>query len=167
MNSFTTEELKLHDHPVWRAKADITLNMRIDSEDGVERTEQLWARRRGGDRYEICCIPFFIYDLALGDVVRITPQGGRNIVEGVVETAGHHTFRVWFGDGVLSPAAAAATREQVLARLEALGCAHEWFSDNLLAIDAPDDATAVTLADYLLEREEAGQFQYETGRTEE
>lgn len=163
MNTFATDDLKLHTHPVWRARADITLNMPIDSEDGVERSEQLWARRRGDHLYEICCIPFFIYDLALGDIIRIAPQEGRNVVEGVVETHGHHTFRVWFGDA----ATAASSREELLARVESSHCLHEWFSDNLLAIDAPDDATAVALANYLLECEEAGRFQYETGRTEE
>jgi hypothetical protein len=29
----------------------------------------LWARQVGDRRFEICCIPFFLYDVALGDVV--------------------------------------------------------------------------------------------------
>jgi hypothetical protein len=34
-----------------------------------DRDEQLWARQVGDRRFEICCIPFFVYDMALGDVV--------------------------------------------------------------------------------------------------
>ena len=39
------------------------------------RFEQLWARQESADLFEICCIPFFVHKLALGDVVRTDTEG--------------------------------------------------------------------------------------------
>ena len=155
------DDVKVHVHPAWRDKADFMLNMKIDSEDGVLRYEQLWVKRHDNELFEICCIPFFLYDLALGDKVRVAEQEGRRVMEGAVELSGHHTFRVWFGD---SPQA--GTKDEVVAQMECWGCLFEWFSEYLLAIDAANDETAVAVADYLLTQEEQGYLQYETGRTE-
>lgn len=44
----------------------------------------------------MCCIPFFVYDVALGDVVATSPEGdGKYIVEKVVQPSGRFVFRVW------------------------------------------------------------------------
>jgi hypothetical protein len=155
------DDVKVHVHPVWRDKADFMLNMKIDSEDGALRYEQLWVKRHGEELFEICCIPFFLYDLALGDKVRVAEQDGRRVMEGAVEFSGHHTFRAWFGDS-----SQATAKDEVLRELERRGCLYEWFSENLLAIDAPNDGVAMAIADYLLAQEEQEYLQYETGRTE-
>ena len=155
------DDVKVHVHPAWRDKADFMLNIKIDSEDGALRYEQLWVKQHGDDLFEICCIPFFLYDLALGDKVRVVEQDGRRVFEGAIEASGHHTFRIWFGD-----TKDAAVREQVVQQLEQSGCAFEWFSEHLLSIDAENDEIAVMLAEYLMTCEEHGYLQYETGRTE-
>jgi len=155
------DDVKMHVHPVWREKADFLLNMKIDSEDDAVRYEQLWVKRHDENRFEICCIPFFLYDMALGDIVRVSAQDGRQVMEGVEEIAGHHTFRVWFGDTQDT-----AAKDEVLQELSRLDCLFEWFSEYLLAIDAPDDAAAIELAEFLLYQEERERLQYETGRTE-
>lgn len=155
------DDIKVHVHPAWRDKADFMLNMKIDSEDGALRYEQLWVKRHGEDVFEICCIPFFLYDLALGDLVRVTEQDGRRVFEGAIEPSGHHTFRAWFGNSSHPTA-----KDEVLHQLEQFGCKFEWFSEHLLAINAADDQVAMTVADYLLEQEEHEYLQYETGRTE-
>jgi hypothetical protein len=47
----------------------------------------------------LCCIPFFLYDIALGDVVRTSAQGDRRyVLESVVSPSGRHVFGVWFGE---------------------------------------------------------------------
>ena len=47
----------------------------------------------------MCCIPFFVFDLALGDVVATSPREGRKyVVDKVVEPSGRYVFRVWFGE---------------------------------------------------------------------
>ena len=48
-------------------------------------TEQLWARRVDDEHHEICCIPFFVYDLALGDTVEVDAD---HLVTRVVEPSG-------------------------------------------------------------------------------
>ncbi|MDF2440377.1 MAG: hypothetical protein JWN98_1361 [Abditibacteriota bacterium] len=154
------EDIKKHPEPVWRDKANYTLIMKIDSEDDVLRHEELWARQMSDEHFQICCIPFFIYDIHLGDVVQIRPHNGKNLVQGVLEPSGHHTFRVWF------TSFNQAVRSDVLAEVKQLGCLTEWFSDQLLAVDAADDAIAVQVAQMLEERTERGELDYETGRTE-
>ncbi|MBI9114878.1 DUF4265 domain-containing protein [Sanguibacter suaedae] len=41
-----------------------------------DNLEQLWTKRVGDDLLELCCIPFFAYDLALGNVVRAEASSG-------------------------------------------------------------------------------------------
>ncbi len=154
------EDIKTHREAAWHERANYKLIMKIDSEDDILRHEELWARQMSDERFEICCIPFFIYDIHLGDVVRIRPRDGKNLVEGVLTPSGHHTFRVWF------TSFSQAVRADVLAEVKELGCLTEWFSDQLLAVDASDDAVAVQIAQMLEERSERGELDYETGRTE-
>ena len=37
--------------------------------DGKNEWEQLWGKEVGPQRCIVCCIPFFVYDVALGDEV--------------------------------------------------------------------------------------------------
>ncbi len=153
-----------HEAPAWRERADSLVHAWI-REEGKEpasrwRWEQIWARRVGENRYEVCCIPFFAYDLALGDEIETGRRQDRDpVLERVAKPSGHYTFRVWFRDPALRGALAGEVRD--------LGCLTEWRSltSNLLAVDAPSQAVAQRVADLLLAREKAGGIQYETGRT--
>jgi len=157
---FTEDELKVHRSPAWRDRADFILQMKIESRDPTPRFEQIWSRQLGGELFEVCCIPFFIYDLALGDHVRVRERDGRNLVD-VVAAAGRHTFRAWFGN---SPGAG---RDEVAAELQRLGCLLEWHSRDLLAIDAANDEMALQAVALLENYEKQGHLQFETGRTGE
>ena len=55
--------------------------------------EQLWTTRVGENRFELCCIPFFAYDLALGDVVRADAATGY-VVQAVEQRSGNGVVRV-------------------------------------------------------------------------
>lgn len=57
-------------NPVRRPVPAFMLRASLDDVEGGDSYEQLWARRVGEDRFEVCCVPFFAYDLALGDIVR-------------------------------------------------------------------------------------------------
>jgi hypothetical protein len=145
-----------HDDPVWRDRSDFIIGIELP-EDGV--WEQLWARRLTDDTFEICCIPFFAYDLALGDVVQTASANGKDYaVQRVTRPSGRFVFRVWLGDS-------SQPREEVAAQLRAMGGVVEWSSVNLLAVDAADGNHAQTIADWLHERELAGDLVYETGKT--
>jgi hypothetical protein len=141
----------VHDAPAWRDRSNFVIGAPLADEG---RSEQLWARQTGHRQFELCCIPFFLYDVALGDVVET--DDNYDFLR-VIEPSGRFVFRVWFGEGF-------RPRHDVASELTELGALVEWSSANLLAIDAEDEAHARTLAGYLEEQERAGRFVYETGR---
>ena len=145
-----------HDSPVWRARADFVINAPLP-EPG--RFEQLWARQLSDEEFELCCIPFFLHDVALGDVVGTTPSAvHRYSVDRVVRPSGRVVLRVWFGDTL-------QWRDGVETELRAVAALLEWSSERLLAVDARDAEHAAAVADLLQAREDRGQPRYETGRT--
>lgn len=153
------QQFAVHPDPVWRERANFIIHAELSEEDHPKRFEQLWARQLADDRFELCCIPFFVFDLALGDVVATTPRNGRKyLVDRVVEPSGRFVFRVWFGQSFYP-------RDEIAGGLKALGAMIEWSSRNLLAADAADGEHAQLVAHFLMEREKAGHLIYETGRS--
>lgn len=126
--------------------------------------EQLPSRQIASDTIEICAIPFFVYDLALGDVVSTSAVQGHGIVdrriERVVARSGHETYRVRF----LRGASADDEEQNLTAFLRRLGLPFERWSPSMIAIDADGDR-AQLVADYLWERRRETALDYETGRT--
>ncbi len=153
------QQFVVHDEPVWRDRANFIVNAELREADSPKRFEQLWTRQLGEAEFEVCCIPFFLYDLALGDVVMTAPKDDRRyVVHQVVRPSGRYVFRVWFGESF-------HPREAVAEALEALGALVEWSSVNLLAVDAENDERAQGVADYLDTREKRGELMFETGRS--
>lgn len=144
-----------HAEPIWRDRSDFIIATSVDASDTEVATEQLWARRLGVNRFEICCIPFFAYDLALGDVVETS---GHFMVDRVVQPSGRYVFRVFFPNPKFSKTA-------VTADLQGLGGLTEWSSSDLLAVDAPDVTLAQSIADYLHSHAVRSHLVYEAGRT--
>lgn len=160
VSSFPAEqEFVVHPDPVWRERSNFTINAKLEENDLPRRFEQLWARKLSDHRFEICCIPFFLFDVALGDVVQTAPKGDRRFVlDRVVEPSGRYVFRVWFGESF-------HPRDEIAEQLLALGALLEWSSVNLLAVDATDSEHARRIADFLHERQQLGQLLYETGKS--
>lgn len=155
--SALNEKFSVHEGPVWRDRAGFIVNAAL-SEEG--RFEQLWCRQVSENTFEVCCIPFFLYDVALGDVVETAPTGGRRyMLSRVVEPSGRFVFRVHFERSMLRH------KDEIAAELVALGALMEWSSSSMLAVDAADADHAQRVADFLLAREELGQLVYETGRS--
>lgn len=144
-----------HPEPVWRKRSNFVIATAIDSANTDVTTEQLWARKIDEGRFELCCIPFFAYDIALGDVVETDSQ---YMVQRVIRRSGRFVFRVWFGDSF-------QPRREIADQLQALGALVEWSSPNLLAVDAADEELARTVSGWLLEQEQQGHLVYETGKT--
>ena len=82
-------EPKKHAQPLWRARANYRLAMKIDDST---HEEELWVAKHSDELFEICCVPFFIYDVNLGDIIKIVPHENKNLVLGVQTPSGHHTF---------------------------------------------------------------------------
>lgn len=88
----------VHRHP-----ANLIIGTAIDPGDTDMTTEQLWARRIDDAHYELCCIPFFAYDLALEDVVEVEVDSSFQVTR-VSAPSGRHVFRSCIGDSHHSPA---------------------------------------------------------------
>jgi len=145
-----------HESPVWRERSDFIVHASLPEPDCLE---QLWCRQLDDERFEVCCLPFFLYDVALGDIVRTAPSGGRtHVLVEVLQPSGRFVFRVWFGQSF-------HPREEIAAQLESLGALLEWSSANLLAVDACDQAHAQEIADFLQEQEKLGHLPFEAGKT--
>ena len=143
----------VHRVPVWRERSNFIIAAAVDPGNTDVASEQLWARKIDDRHFELCCIPFFLYDMALGDVVE-TDEAFK--VQRVSTHSGRYVFRVYFGRS-------AHPREEVADLLKSLGALLEWSSENLLAVDAVDQTHAQVIAYALQEREDLGQLMYETG----
>lgn len=151
-----TERFSTHDAPVWRNRADFIVNAALP-EPG--RFEQLWTRRINYSQFEICCIPFFLYDVALGDTVETAPQGTRDFVlSQVLKASGRHVFRAFFERPQYR------YRDGVVKALSSLGAQVEWSSPSLVAVDV-ESAEAQAAADLLNSLEKENRLVYETGRS--
>ncbi|MFC9425785.1 DUF4265 domain-containing protein [Streptomyces sp. NPDC056987] len=98
------------------------------------QVEQLWLKSANDDgSYEVACIPFFTYGLALGDTVLLTDD---DYVSEVVETAGHRTLRLLFIPD-LSTADLQQAADRIKAELLAAGLLSEWSGERFIAVDIP------------------------------
>jgi hypothetical protein len=153
-----TEDYVTHNHPVWRDRSDFIIHVPLPEDDKPWRFEQLFARRISEDEFEVCCIPYFAYDMALGDIVRTSARGSRKyVVEEVVTRSGRFVFRVWFGSQE-------ADRQFVAEQLTEMGALLEWRTINLLAVDAANEQLAQVVANWLQNQENLGNLVYETGK---
>lgn len=150
-------EVATHQEPVWREHSDFIIVADISNYSAAASREQLWARKLSASTFEVCCIPFFVYDLALGDVVA-TMSERDHVLSQVVRPSGRFVFRAWL-------ASAGPWRSTILERLGSLGCLLEWSSMDLVAVDSPDLEQAILVGDFLQAQEDAGRLVFETGRS--
>ena len=154
MKAQAGEYIAVHKEPIWRESSNFVFHAHMGVKAGKNEWEQLWGKAIAPNRIALCCIPFFLYDVALGDEVLLTPD---NVLAEVVHRSGQITFRVWFGEQD------ATRRQDVVREIEEMKPLMEWSSENLLALSVPE-VDAQRMADYLQRREDEGALQYETGR---
>jgi hypothetical protein len=118
-----------HANPVRRPVPSFMLRALLDDIEGEENYEQLWTRRVGEDRFEVSCIPFFAYDLALGDIVRADAETGY-VIQSVEQRSGNGVVRVAVKrrDNI---DAVHLRLHDLLGKLEYL---HEWFAPGYVAV---------------------------------
>ncbi|WP_329102767.1 DUF4265 domain-containing protein [Micromonospora sp. NBC_01699] len=96
--------------------------------------EQIWLRPLDGKAYEVSCIPFRVYGLALNDVVELDSDGKR--ITGLLRSSGHRVFRIFLAPALSVPESSevqnSITRAIIDDVLEA-----EWSGDRHVAIDVP------------------------------
>ena len=140
-----------HSEPVWRSKSDFVLAAEVMGADSD--LEQLAVRQLAPFQFEICCIPFFLYGVSLGDVVETDDE---YLLQNVIERSGRYVFRVWFGE-------TAYPRDQIAHALTNLGGLLEWSSLNLLAVDAENPEVATRISDFLTAAASEEKLLFETG----
>lgn len=143
------EHVAVHSDPIWRDRANFVFAAHQGTKDGKNEWEQLWGQQVTPQRCVVCCIPFFVHDVALGDEVEIDANF---VLLRVVRPSDQVTFRVWF-DGQ-----DATTRQNLVSEIEAIKPQMEWSSENLLALSVPE-TEAQHLADHLQLRENEGLLQ--------
>src|SRR5436190_387078 len=119
----------MHLSPVWRQLADFVIHADIEAEGLPRRWEQLWVRRTSESEFQLCCIPFFTYNLSLGDVVSTHACNGKQyVVASVVRPSGRGVLRLWFGDCIQKE-----RKDIVQADIAAASDVYEWYSDHFVA----------------------------------
>jgi hypothetical protein len=151
------DDIATHENPVWRDRANYILQADLADHGLPGRYEQLWARHVSDGQYELCCLPFFTYGYALGDIVRLRAATGRfdQVLGPVVRPSDRTLLRVAFVNR--------DHHEELHAALAGSGRPHEWKSFGLVAIDIEDvvPASLWTTIDALAS---AGHVLWEWGR---
>ncbi|WP_412538721.1 DUF4265 domain-containing protein [Longispora sp. K20-0274] len=123
--------------------------------------EGLWARRSGPDLVVIDNVPWFVRDVACGDVFGIrTDADGQVWAEGKVTWSGRCTIRVipW-QDGPL-----AGDRQVVLDVFAPFGVTGEGVEQfGMVALDVPPEADLLTVRALLAAGEADGRWAFEEG----
>jgi hypothetical protein len=140
-----------HSSPVWREKSNAIVQAKMEDDAG---SEQLWCRALGDETFEVCCIPFYLHDLALGDII-VAPEFH---FQKVVKPSGRFVFRVYLREDQHK------WREALETQLREISALFEWYSAGLLSIDAPDLKQAETISGWLLDNQRRGLLTYETGK---
>lgn len=106
-------------------------------------------------RFVLCCIPFFVYDLSLGDEVETDED---NVLLAVLKRSGQVSFRAWFGGK------AEDVKKKSMDEVQRLDPFVEWSSPNLVALSI-HDSLSQELANVIQSLEDEGALQYEAGLT--
>ena len=145
----------------------VKVHVTFDGGDRPAAGEFMWAKMIKGRpyHYEISNIPFFAYNIHLGDIVHAVPAGDfQREVQGVVERGENTTVRVaWVPDAE----GAAPTVEQLIQELSDMGVAIERAFDGYVAMSLPscvDEELVVTMLDTAAQHED---IHWEPGLDEE
>lgn len=133
---------RTHEHPAWGSRVDTTVLAPVA---GMERAfEELPCERGEDGSYVVCCLPFQVEGVHLGDVVAaVVDRSGRPIVESVSTRAGRVTVGLEVSLMRTSPAA-------IVERLDAMNRVYEWPGGSSIVVDAMDNADADELISLLL-----------------
>ncbi len=144
-----------HSAPAWRDRANFIFAAYLGVKNERREWEQLWGHEVAPLRYILCCIPFFVNDLALGDEVETDDS---YTLKRVVKSAGQVTFRIWFIRQTLE------ARQRMALEMEQMGAILEWSSENLLAVSI-SSLREQEMADYLISYELINLIKYDTGKS--
>ncbi|WP_206308864.1 DUF4265 domain-containing protein [Streptomyces sp. A1136] len=121
-----------HEAPVWRDEKSLMAMLDLAPFDLQGMREQLWLRQVGVEgNYEVCCIPFYAYGLALGDVVQKNESGN---IDRLIRKSGRRALRILFAE----PRPLSDSRSALRRAVHIAGLLSEWNGDRHVAIDVPN-----------------------------
>jgi len=144
-----------HDTPAKLQCADHLVRIDLEDHGMPGRFEQLWARKLDGRNFEICCVPFFAYDIALGDIVETDNEF---TVRRVVDKSGHKVIRV----AVVNEGAAQKLHPILHEWVESTRLLYEWHGAGYLAIDVPEERAQSIDIRLLSDLAKRGEVYFET-----
>lgn len=152
-----------HDFAVWRNKADFVLAVKLTNENVPKpwKWEQIWAREVESNVFEVCCIPFFAYGLALGDLVDThSIEKKEYVIKSILKSSNIQTVRIWFSEFT--------DQDIVLDKIKELNCLVEPRGEQtrLLSVAALNGSSATLLRSYLDKMEKQGFLNYEDANFE-
>ncbi|MCF6526089.1 DUF4265 domain-containing protein [Streptomyces sp. JJ36] len=96
--------------------------------------EQIWLRPLNDREYEVCCLPFRVYGMAMGDVVSLDKEA-RSVNE-IVRHSGNRVFRIFFPLSTPSKEFHSA-KDDVTSAIRDADLQAEWSGDRHVAINIP------------------------------
>jgi hypothetical protein len=151
-------KIATHSDPVWRERANYIIRADLSPHGLADSFEQLWTYTDDQRAFQLCCIPFFTYGLALGDVVRWDQPTSSVAVE---KKSGRRVIRVAFTDRDQAEAKHADLHGQFVHA----GCLVEFSSDGYAAIDIANPEQAQAITGLLAAQAERSTLTWEWGAT--
>ncbi|MFD0378918.1 DUF4265 domain-containing protein [Streptomyces sp. NPDC127112] len=125
----------VHEQPVARASTNYIARADLAPFGLDGQVEQLWLKAVNDGSYEVACIPFSAYGIALGDVVVLNDD---DYVIEVVRNSWHRTLRLLFIPD-LPPADLQKATDEIKTEIIAADLQSEWNGTRLVAVDVPPD----------------------------
>lgn len=149
----TMDNIAWHYSPVHAS--DFFIRVDLSDFGMVGRYEQLWAKKETDKKFQICCVPFFTYGIALGDTVETDDDFTfkRTIAKG-----GHKTLRFAVANKNNQSHLHSVLHEWVVNS----GLLYEWYSEGYLAVDLPPNAEDRVNISTLQELDRNGEIWMET-----
>lgn len=126
-------------------------------EDGYPAvsSEGLWVKALADGKFEIDNVPFFVPNIAVGDIVSGRfDDAGILRYEGTVRISSNSTIRIVFFES--------AEKSRLLKAISELGCDYEILeNDNLFALDVPASANAAAVLSLLRRAFDADELDYQ------
>ncbi|MGW7529866.1 DUF4265 domain-containing protein [Streptomyces sp. NPDC054783] len=125
----------VHEQPVGRAATNYIARADLTPFGLDGQVEQLWLKAVNDGSYEVACIPFSTYGIALGDIVVLNDD---DYVSEVVRNSRHRTLRLLFTPDLL-PADLQKAADEIKAEIIAADLLSEWNGERFVAVDVPPD----------------------------
>ncbi|MET8243118.1 DUF4265 domain-containing protein [Streptomyces sp. NPDC005202] len=148
-----------HEDPVGREAENYIAMVDLEPFGFDGMCEQIWLSTRTDGGYEVACIPFRVYGMALGDVVELRDS---RFVERVAGRSGRRVFRVFF----VEPRPSDDSRHALKRAVQSGGFLSEWSGDRHVAVDVPESSDPSPLFRAVQHEIDAGTAFWEWGDSE-